>query len=595
MYLKAHRRNKDGKSHVYYSLTESVRVSRSRVIQRRVLNLGELNTTQVDRWQRTIEVIEEDGRRHQMRLFTDREGGAPKAEDVAEVILSSLSLRRPRQFGACWVGCKLWEELGLRSFWEQALGECRGGVPWDRVLELLVVNRLSEPGSELGAHQRWFPKTAMDFLLDAGVSVAEKDRLYRCLDKILAHKEGLQKHLAERWRDLYGARLDVLLYDLTSTYFEGETAAAPKAQRGYSRDHRPDCKQVVLALVVTPEGFPISYEVFPGNRSDVTSLDEMLRSVEAKYGQIGRVWVFDRGVVSEENLALIRQRGGKYLVGTPRRQLKAFERELLGKGWQKAREQVEVKLRSGEDGDLYVLARSVKRRAKERAMRRRRMRGLYDSLRSLASAVRRGHVRRYEVLLRRLGRLEERYAPVFAFVELRYQPQGEHIEQFSFGLKRTALKRAYRYDGAYLLRSNLREEDPGRLWAQYIQLTEVEAVFRVLKTDLALRPIWHYTAERIEAHILVAFLGYCLWVALKHKLRASAPGLTPAQCLDQFGQILMVEVWFRLRDGRQICLPRITEPQEAQAMLLHQLGWRLPEQPPPRITAGQARSCVADR
>jgi len=529
-----------------------------------------------------------------MRLFTDREGQAPKENDVAEVILSSLAVKKPRKFGACWVGCKLWEELGLREFWEQRLGTHRGGIRWERVLELLVINRLCEPGSELGVHRRWFPSTAMDFLLDCDAQVAGKDRLYRCLDKIVDHKEHLQEHLCRRWQDLYGARVDVLLYDLTSTYFEGEAPEAEKAQRGYSRDHRPDCKQVLLALVVTPEGFPIAYEVLAGNRRDVTTLEEMINSVERKYGKAGRIWVFDRGVVSEENLELLRYRGGKYLVGTPRRELSRFEEHLLNKNWQLVREQVEVKLRATEGGEQYVIARSVKRRAKESAMRRRRMRKLYDSLTKLRRQVEKGQIKRYEVLLLRLGRLKERYVQVFGFVEIRYRCEGDLIGDFSFSLKRAFLKKAYRHDGVYLLRTNLTEEDPTVLWTQYIQLTEVEAVFRILKSQLGIRPIWHYTTRRIEAHIMVAFLGYCLWVSLKNKLKASSPSLTPAELLYQFEQILMVEVWFRLRDGRSICLPRITEPETAQALLLHHLGWRLPEQPPPKITGSQARHCVAD-
>ena len=285
MFLKTHRIFKDGKHHVYYSLCESLRVSRKRVLQRRVLHLGELNTTQLERWQRTIEVIEEDGGRHQMRLFADRHrewDAAVAPEDVAEVLLSSLVVRRPRQFGACWVGCKLWEELGLEEFWQQALGDEAGAVAWDKVVELLVVNRLVEPRSELFIHEKWYPQTAMSVLLDSDERVAEKDRLYRALDRMVEHKEALEEHLADRWKDLFGANFDVLLYDLTSTYFEGEAEEVDKAQRGYSRDHRPDCKQLIIALVVSPEGFPLSYEVFAGNRADVSTLEEMLEAVERK-------------------------------------------------------------------------------------------------------------------------------------------------------------------------------------------------------------------------------------------------------------------------------------------------------------------------
>ena len=345
MFLKAHERCKDGKRHVYYSLTESLRVSRKRVVQRTVLHLGELNTTQMERWQRTIEAIHEDGQRRQLRLFTDREGQVPvAADDVAEVLLSSLVVRRPRRFGDCWIGCKLWEELGLRAFWDEALGDQRGEVPWAKVVELLVVNRLCDPRSELFLHEKWFPQTAMDLLLDSTAAVAEKDRLYRALDRMVGHKEALERHLAERWRDLFGASFDVLLYDLTSTYFEGEAEGVEKAARGYSRDHRPDCVQVVIALVVTPEGFPLSYEVFEGNRADVTTLAAMLEQVEAKHGRARRIWVFDRGIVSEANLQSLRQRGGQYVVGTPRHRLRDYEQELLAGSWQQISESVQVQL-----------------------------------------------------------------------------------------------------------------------------------------------------------------------------------------------------------------------------------------------------------
>jgi len=344
MFLKTHRIRKDGKEHVYYSLCESVRVSRSRVTQRTVLHLGELNTTQVDRWERTIETVQENGQRQQLRLFTDRQGQAPAAEDVAEVILSSLVVRRPRRFGECWIGCKLWEELGLRAFWDQSLGEQRGQVLWAKVVELLVVNRLCAPRSELSVHEKWFAQTAMDLLLDSDDSVAEKDRLYRCLDRMIPHKEGLERHLAGKWRDLFGATFDVLLYDLTSSYFEGEALEVDKARRGYSRDHRPDCLQILLALVVTPEGFPLSYEVLPGNVRDEGTLEGALEGIERKHGKARRIWVFDRGVVSEANLEKLRGRGAQYVVGTPRSQLKQYEQQLLQGEWQDISKEVKVQL-----------------------------------------------------------------------------------------------------------------------------------------------------------------------------------------------------------------------------------------------------------
>jgi transposase len=582
MYLKAHARFKDGKRHVYYSLTESLRVSRKRVVQRTVLHLGELNTTQVERWQRTIEAVHEDGQRQQLRLFTDWEGQVPvAAEDVAEVVLSSLVVRRPRRFGDCWMGCRLWEDLGLRAFWEEALGEQRGEVPWAKVVELLVVNRLCDPRSELYIHEKWFPQTAMDLLLDCGEAVAEKDRLYRALDRMGAHKAGLERHLADKWRDLFGASYDVLLYDLTSTYFEGEAEEVEKAARGYSRDHRPDCAQLVIAMVVTPEGFPLSYEVFEGNRADVTTLETILDQVEAKHGRARRIWVFDRGIVSEANLQGLRERGGQYIVGTPRRQLEAYEKELLEGSWQQISPSVQVQLIEQEQ-ETYVLARSVDRAKKEEAMRWRQVRGLMRDLVKLRRSIRRGTLVDADKVLMRLGRFSERWPRAWQYVSVEWK-EGK----LSWQWDRQALRLAQHRDGAYLLRTNLEDHRPEALWQMYVQLTEVEAVFRALKSELAIRPIWHWVGPRVEAHVMVAFLGYCLWVCMKQKLKAAAPGLSPWQVLDQFKRIVQVEVWFKLKAGGAICLPRITQPEPAQAMLLHQMDWSLPEQPPPRIYRDQ--------
>ena len=582
MFLKAHKRCKDGKQHVYYTLTESLRVNRKRVAQRTVLHLGELNTTQVEHWQRTIETIQEDGQRQQLRLFTDREGQAPvEAQDVAEVVLSSLVVRRPRRFGDCWIGCKLWEELGLRAFWEQALEPERGAVPWAKVVELLVVNRLCEPRSELFVHEKWFPQTAMDLLLDCQESVARKDRLYRALDRIVEHKAALEQHLAGKWRDLFGASFDVLLYDLTSTYFEGEAEGVEKAVRGYSRDHRPDCAQLVIAVVVTPEGFPLSYEIFEGNRADVTTLEGMLEQVESKHGQARRIWIFDRGLVSEANLQKLPERGGQYVVGTPRHQLEQYEKELLEGSWTQINESVQVQLITREQ-ETYVLARSQERAKKEEAMRWRQLRGLMRELIKLRRSVRNGALVNSDKVLMRLGRLSERWPKAWRYVEVEWK-EGK----LSWCWDKEALRLASHRDGAYLLRTNLTDRSPDALWRMYVQLTEVEAVFRALKSDLAIRPIWHWMGGRVEAHVMVAFLGYCLWVCLKQKLKAVGPTLTPWQLLDQFRRILQVEVWFKLKAGGAICLPRITQPEAAQAMLLHQLGWSLPEQPPPRIYRDQ--------
>lgn len=458
MYLKRRTRHKDGKNHVYYSLCESLRVSRGRVVQRQVLQLGELNTTQVDAWQRTIEVLHEDGQRYQQRLFTDRDGPAPSAADAVQVRLSTLVVKQPRRFGDCWVGCQLWEELGLRAFWEEHLGSAAGEVPWAKVVELLSVNRLLAPRSELFVHEKWFPQTAMDVLLDTDAEVAGKDRLYRCLDRLLAHKPALEQHLAGRWQDLFNARYELLLYDLTSTYFEGAAEAVPLAQRGYSRDHRPDCKQLVLALIVNAEGFPLTYEVFAGNRRDSTTLDEIVATVEQRHGKAQRVWVFDRGVVSEENLEKLRARGAHYLVGTPKARLADYEQALLAGSWTQVNAQVEVQL-IPESDEVYVLCRSAGRRAKERAMRWRRLRGLIGDLRGLRRALRAGQLKDPALIERRLGRLQERHPQVWKWV--RVSVEGQDLR---WTWDREKACRAMRAEGTYLLRAHWSERDPATLW-----------------------------------------------------------------------------------------------------------------------------------
>jgi transposase len=585
VFLKRHVRRKNGKEHVYYSLCESIRLSQGRTIQRRVLNLGELNTTQIERWQRSIEVIEHEGQSRQYRLFTDREGGAPaEASDVCEVILSSLGVRRPRQFGACWLGSRLWQELKLDEFFGAALHDRHGTVEWAKVIELLTVNRLCDPQSELGVHQRWYGTTAMDVVLGTEDAVAAKDRLYRALDKAIEHKEALEQHLAGRWQDLFGANCDLLLYDLTSTYFEGQAGEVSLARHGYSRDHRPDALQIILALVVTEEGFPLSYEVFEGNRADVTTLEEILDSVQRKHGALGRIWVFDRGIVSEENLALLRQRGLFYLVATPRRMLDSFQKELIKEDWSEVEghPQIELKL-VARDQELYVLTRSLDRVEKERAIRLRTLRGLRKDLAKLSKTVRSGRVRRRELIYTRLGRLEERWPTAWPYLKEVELSESNLVWNWD----RKKLRSAWLHQGAYLLRTNLTDRDPQKLWRQYIQLTEVEAVFRTLKSELNLRPIFHRIQRRVEAHILIAFLGYCLWICLKQKLRAAAGSLTPAQVIHSLKGIILVEVWFDLRKGGRICLPRITQPEAQHQLVLHHLGWSLPEQPPPKIYRDQ--------
>lgn len=587
MFLKRRVRHKDGKDHIYYSVCESLRVHSGRVIQRQVLHLGELNTTQIESWQRTLEVIDGDdhGRRLQRRLFADREGAAPAADDVIELRLSSLRVREPRRFGDCWAGCRLWQELGLDAFWQQRLGNERGEVPWAKVLELLAVNRLLDPRSELFVHEKWFPQTAMDVLLDCDFAVAHKDRLYRCLDRIVEHKTELEQHLAAKWKDLFGASFDIILYDLTSTYFEGSAEGVAKAKRGYSRDHRPDCKQLVIALVVTAEGFPLTYEIFDGNKIDSTTLKHIVEAVEGKHGKARRVWVFDRGITTEDNLKWLRERGACYLVGTPKPQLKAFEQHLTEKDWQKASSEVEVKL-CPDDDDVYVLARSQGRVQKEHAMRRRVLKACVRDLIKLKRSVARGSLKDSKLIERRIAHLEERHRPMWRFLKhCRYDETKPCIQWEWNREKRQA---AVNRDGAYLLRAHWPgQHSAAELWQTYVQLTEAEAAFRTMKSEIKVRPIWHQLGHRVEAHIMVAFLGYAMHVCLKKLAARKAPSLTSWQVLQHLRKIVLVDVEFDTADGRAITLPRITIPEKEQAALLLQLGWTLPEQPPPRIRRPQ--------
>jgi hypothetical protein len=584
MFLRSKRRCKDGKAHRYFSVVENRRVRSGRVVQRQILFLGEINDRQQGMWRKTLEVFDEvEQRAATLSLFPEDREIPADALDGVQVKLKEMELRRPRAFGNYWLGCELWRQLGLEAFWEVRLGQGREEVSWAKVLELLAVSRLVSPGSEFRLHRQGFDQSAMGDLLGTGFAVAEKDRLYRCLDRILKHKAALFDHLRQRWQDLFQARFDVLLYDLTSTYIEGEGEEIPKAKHGYSRDHRFDCRQVVIALVVTPEGFPLAYEVMEGNTSDRTTLRGFLAKIETQYGRARRVWVMDRGIPSEEVLAEMRdpQREVFYLVGTPRGKIQQYEKKWLELPWRKVRESVEVKL-FAEEGELYVLARSEGRRAKEHAIRRRKLVRLLWKLRGL----RRKSPARDQLLLR-IGAAKKEAGRAFGFVRIRLPQEGEEVtrQTFTFALDKEKLKKAELRDGHYLLRSNLVGEDPSVLWERYIQLTQIEAAFKTLKSELGLRPIYHQLEKRVEAHLFVAFLAYALSVTLKQRLQVLAPGLTPRAVLEKLATIQMLDVCLPTTDGRWLIMPRHTQPEPDQSLLLHQLHLSLPTQPPPRIKA----------
>ena len=584
MFLRSKTRKKDGKEHRYWSVVENRRVADGRVVQRHVLYLGEINDAQRAAWCRSIEVFDEDcSASARMALFPEDRSAPELACAVVQVNLSGLQLRRPRQWGACWLACELWDLLELDAFWGTRLRPSRKGTRWLNVLKTLVAYRLIDPGSEWRLHRSWYDRSAMGDLLGEDFAIAQSDTLYRCLDKLVVHREALFSHLQARWHELFDARFEVLLYDLTSTYFECDPPESGKRKFGYSRDKRSDCVQVVIALIVTPDGFPLAYEVLPGNTLDKQTLKDFLAKIERQYGKADRVWVMDRGIPTEETLALMRDSDPPvhYLVGTPKGRLTKLEKSFLDQPWQVVRERVTVKLLK-QDNEAYVLALSAGRRDKEKAMRRRRLKRLCKRLHELQQQA-----PSRDQLLLKLGAAKKEAGRAYGLVKVQVPEKDQPVtpETFTFRLNRKKLRLTRRREGRYLLRTNLANDNPAQLWAYYIQLTEVEQAFKELKGDLGIRPIFHQLDRRIEAHIFVAFLAYCLQVTLKARLRPLAPGLTPRSALEKFAAIQMVDVHLPTTDRRTLVLSRYTEPEPEQQLLLDRLRQRLPEQSPPRISS----------
>ena len=589
VFLRCTRRVKDGKEHRYWSIVENRRGASQRVVQRQVLYLGEINDSQKAAWCRCIEVFDEPGGQwHPVMLFPEDREAPELAQEAVHVRLHELKVLRPRQWGGCWLSGVLWEQLRLDDFWRGRLGVSREGTDWLDILKTLVSYRLISPGSEWRLHREWYLRSGMADLLGRQGEAIELQSLYRCQDKLLAHKKDLFSHLQKRWQDLFQAEFEVLLYDLTSTYFECDPPASGKRRFGYSRDKRPDCVQVIIALVVTPDGLPLAYEVMQGNTSEKTTLKAFLKKIEEQYGRAKRIWVMDRGIPTEEQLREMREDDPPvaYLVGTPRGRLSKFEKPFLELPWAKVKESVEVKLLA-RDGELYILARSEGRRQKERAMRRRRLKSLWKRLQELQAQ----ELERDQLLLK-LGAAKAEAGRAYGLVEVQVPKpeQPVNAETFTFRWRKDKLRQAMRREGRYLLRSNLPAEDPARLWQHYVQLTEIEAVFRALKSDLAIRPIYHQKDSRIEAHIFVSFLAYCLYITLGQRLRTLAPGLTPRAVLEKMSAIQMVDVWVPTTDGRLLILPRYTQPEKDHQMLLHQLHLQLPSQPSPRIISQGAET-----
>ncbi len=580
MFLRCTTRKKDGKEHRYWNVVENRRISSGRVVQRQVLYLGEINDSQREAWRKTIEVFEDGGTTAQMALFPEDRPVEIDDEQVVKIRLKDVELRRPRQWGACWLACKLYEQLGLDKFFGEKLPPSRKGTRWDLIVQALCSYRLMEPGSEWKLHRYWYEKSAMADLLGAGFELVEIHKLYQCLDRLMVHKRALFDHLTQRWKDLFNTKFDVLLYDLTSTYFESDPPfpEGDKRKHGYSRDKRFDCVQVIIALIVTPEGLPLAYEVLAGNTADNTTLPGFLKKIEAQYGKAERIWVMDRGIPTEAVLQQMRESDPpiSYLVGTPKGRLTRYEKSLTDQPWHKVREGVEVKLLT-QDDEVYVLTQSRDRVHKERSMRRRQLKRLWERLHELS-----GMALTRDQLLLKLGAAQQQSPSAWRLVQIAI-PEGE--ESFQFSLRKDKLRKIRRREGRYLLRTNLVGHDPAEMWEFYTQLVQVEEAFKTLKGDLAIRPIHHQKEKRIEAHIFVAFLAYALHVTLRQRLLDLAPGLTPRAVLDKFGLVQMIDVHLPTTDGRKVIMSRYTQPEPELQMLLKQLRLSLPHQPPPRVTA----------
>src|ERR1700675_32052 len=574
MYLRHTTRRKDGKVHRYWRLGRSVRVGR-KVVQQTVAQLGELDAAGRARAKALARAM--TGEREQPDLFTSAD-----VDETIPVRLKGIRLERGRAFGDVWLGWTLWRALRLDELLARLLPDGRETVPWATMAAILVLARLSEPSSELHIAETWYRGTALEDLLALPASLVNDDRLYRALDRLLPHKAALEQHLVARLGELFALDYDLLLYDVTSVYFEGLAVANPLAQRGHSRDHRPDCNQVCLALVVTREGMPVGYEVFAGNRTDVTTVEEIVEAMEARYGLAQRIWVMDRGMTSEDNLAWLRETGRRYLVGTPKSELRKWARAIAdARDWQAVREGIEAKQCVGPDGvETFVLIRSVERREKERAMHERFARRIEERLTRLGRRVQQAR-RPLDV-----GRLERQ---IGRCLEQNQRAAGRYVIDFvpdptlraGVRLQWTARPEwddwARWSEGCYVLRTNVTHWSPDELWRTYIQLTDVEAAFRIQKSELAIRPVWHQREDRVQAHILVCFLAYVLWKTLEQWQRRAGLGQSPRTILDELRRIQSTDVVLPTEDGRDLRLRCVVRPDAAQAALLDRLGLELPE------------------
>ena len=565
MYLRRCFRRKDGKRHAYWALVESYRTNRG-PRQRVVAWLGVMD----EQGRLGVKRCAEKRPGHQTDLFRSTE------PEWVEVDVKRVRVERSRKFGGPWLGKELLRRLALDEFLEQTLPNGREEIPWSATAMILLLARLCEPSSELHLAEHVYQASALSDLLGIPDEKVNEDRLYRALDTLLPHKKALEKHLKERLGELFDLDYDLLLYDITSTYFEGQADGNPQAQRGYSRDHRPDCKQVNIALVVSRCGMPLGYEVFAGNRHDATTLEEMVGHVEQLYGRAGRVWIMDRGLVSEKNVQFLRAGARRYILGTTKSSLRKFERELLSQDWKQVHEGLEVRLVPAPDGEeVFILCRSAERQAKEHAMQERFEKRIEDGLAKIAASC--GKRRQKSgAVERRVGRLLERNTRAARLFDVQVEVDAQGFTQLRWTKVESWREWARKSEGCYLLRSNVTEWTPEELWRAYVQLTEAEAAFRVHKSDLQIRPVWHHREDRVGAHILVCFLAYVLWKTLAASCRQAGLGDEPRQVFKELSDITLVDVVLPTRNGVEIRKRCISQPTEHQRILLQRLGMRLP-------------------
>jgi len=585
MFLRRCIRRKKGKRHTYWALVESIRTARGSR-QRVVAYLGELKKSERNGWAQLSRQLNKK-ERPQPSLFDPPHYDEPADDEPVLVKIKGIHLERLRDFGDVWLALGLWRLAGLEELLSRLMPDGREEVSWPVTAAILTIARFCEPSSELHIEDTWYRRTALEDLLGVTTRQVHTDRLYAGLDKLLPHKEAIEKHLKQRLGDLFDLKYDLLLYDITSTYFEGECTGNPLAKRGYSRDKRPDCPQVCIGLVVTADGIPLGYEVFAGNTNDSTTVETMVKAMEAKYGRADRVWVMDRGMVSENNLKFIRDRDGSYIVGTPKAMLRKFEQYLTDKDWHEVQAGVEVKLVAGPEGEeTFILARSADRREKEKAVHQRFIERMEEALNKMQTSAESGRLKDIDVANRRLGRIQGQYWRASGAFNVKIVPLKRPRGKARLSITWTRNTRWSDWvevsEGCYLLRTNLTDTDPVTLWKRYIQLTEAEWAFRITKDELAIRPIWHQKEDRVLAHILICFLAYVLWKTLAQWMHRAGLGDAPRTLVEEFAKIKSGDVVLPTRTaegqvGRTIRLRCVTTPDEAQKVLLNRLGLIIPQ------------------